>query len=263
LYFILYFSIRTQALKFLEGVVLIQTYPDPDSPKKPDDFSLEDVPLTLKIARRRKLEEEANHVMDLLIKFYGSPHVSSVNLITCMGSLSLIAKMRPQFMPNVIQAMQRLQSDLPPTLSDSQVTSVQKQLKLTLFSLLKHPASIEYAQPLARQLTQLGCKETEILKYFPKPEDIKKVKKRQQENVAAAIAAKKARIEIPVIPAEESEPIPLPVPPPKLPELIELSDSYIAERLSVEIATELVMDSMVNTCNCFKNVKNILFFNLK
>ncbi|XP_011496365.1 PREDICTED: symplekin [Ceratosolen solmsi marchali] len=237
-------GIRTQALKFLEGVVLIQTYPDPDSPKKPDDFSLEDVPLTLKIARRRKLEEEANHVMDLLIKFYGSPHVSSVNLITCMGSLSLIAKMRPQFMPNVIQAMQRLQSDLPPTLSDSQVTSVQKQLKLTLFSLLKHPASIEYAQPLARQLTQLGCKETEILKYFPKPEDIKKVKKRQQENVAAAIAAKKARIEIPVMSAEESEAVPLPVPPPKLPDLIELSDTFISERLSVEIATELVMDSM-------------------
>lgn len=44
--------------------------------------------------------------MDLLIKFHGSPHVSSVNLMTCMGSLALIAKMRPQFMPNVIQGTQ-------------------------------------------------------------------------------------------------------------------------------------------------------------
>jgi len=103
--FYIYFRIRTQAVKFLEGVVLIQTYPDPDCPKKPDDFSLEDIPLTLKIARRRKLEEEANHVMDLLIKFHGSPHVSSVNLMTCMGSLALIAKMRPQFMSNVIQGI--------------------------------------------------------------------------------------------------------------------------------------------------------------
>lgn len=90
-------------MKFLEGVILIQTYPDPDSPRKTDDFSLEDVPLTLKIARRRKLEEEANHVMDLLIKFHGSPHVSSVNLMTCTGSLATIAKMRPQFMSAVIQ----------------------------------------------------------------------------------------------------------------------------------------------------------------
>ena len=103
------FSIRTQAVKFLEGVVLIQTYPDPDIPKKPDDFSLEDIPLTLKIARRRKLEEEANDVMDLLIKFHGSPHVSSVNLMTCMGSLALIAKTRPQFMPGVIQGTQNVQ----------------------------------------------------------------------------------------------------------------------------------------------------------
>lgn len=84
---------------------MIQTYPDPDSPKKPDDFSLEDIPLTLKIARRRKLEEEANDVMDLLIKFHGSPHVSSVNLMTCMGSLALIAKTRPQFMPGVMQGI--------------------------------------------------------------------------------------------------------------------------------------------------------------
>lgn len=96
-------------MKFLEGVVLIQTYPDPDTPKKQDDFSLEDIPLTLKIARRRKLEEEANDVMELLIKFHGSPHVSSVNLMTCMGSLALIAKTRPQFMPGVIQGAWTIQ----------------------------------------------------------------------------------------------------------------------------------------------------------
>lgn len=35
----------------------------------------------------------------------------------------------------------------------------------------------------------------------------------------------------------------------KLPELIELSESFIAERLSVEIATDLVMDSMVCITN--------------
>lgn len=50
-------GIRTSAVKFLECVVLLQTYPDPN--KKDNDFSLEDIPLTLKIARRRKLEEEA------------------------------------------------------------------------------------------------------------------------------------------------------------------------------------------------------------
>jgi symplekin len=43
--------------------------------------------------------------------------------------------------------------------------------------------------------------------------------------------------------------VPTPVPPPKLPELIELSENFIAERLSVEIATDLVMDSMVYIMN--------------
>ncbi|XP_068988767.1 symplekin isoform X1 [Bombus flavifrons] len=235
-------GIRTQAVKFLEGVVLIQTYPDPDIPKKSDDFSLEDIPLTLKIARRRKLEEEANDVMDLLIKFHGSPHVSSVNLMTCMGSLALIAKTRPQFMPGVIQALQRLQHDLPPTLSDSQVTSVQKQLKLTLLGLMKHPASIEFASTIAKQLTQLGAKEQEILKAYPKPEDIRRMKKRQQE-AAASSAAKRVKIETSLIP-DESEIVASLVPSSKVPELVELSESFIAERLSVDIVTDLVMDSM-------------------
>lgn len=54
----------------------------------------------------------------------------------------------------------------------------------------------------------------------------------------------------------------------KLPELIELSESFIAERLSVEIATDLVMDSMVCIMNYmlihiyvkFKLLKCILFY---
>lgn len=52
-------GVRTHSIKFLELVVLLQTYPDKHSPRKENDFSLEDIPLTLKIARRRKLEEEA------------------------------------------------------------------------------------------------------------------------------------------------------------------------------------------------------------
>lgn len=55
-------GIRTNSIKFLEVIVLIQTYPDGNSPRKENDFSLEDVPLTLKFARRRKLEEEAMYI---------------------------------------------------------------------------------------------------------------------------------------------------------------------------------------------------------
>lgn len=58
----MHFSIRTHSVKFLESIVLLQTYPEADSMRRDNDFSLEDVPLTLKIARRRKLEEEAKYV---------------------------------------------------------------------------------------------------------------------------------------------------------------------------------------------------------
>lgn len=64
--------------------------------------------------------------------------------------------------------------------------------------------------------------------------------------MAAASAAKRVKIEVALI-SDEPEAAPSPVPAPKLPELIELSESFIAERLSVEIATDLVMDSMVQS----------------
>lgn len=62
------FSIRTQSVKFLEGVVLLQTYPEADSMVRENDFNLEDIPLTLKIARRRRLEEEARFVQLMLFR---------------------------------------------------------------------------------------------------------------------------------------------------------------------------------------------------
>lgn len=113
-------------MKFLETVILLQTYPESESFQRKDDFSLQDVPMTLKFARRRKLEEEAKYVpyfksklfnkfsfselFEVLVKFHGSTHVSSLNLMACMGSLVLIAKMRPQYMHKVVGALENLNS---------------------------------------------------------------------------------------------------------------------------------------------------------
>lgn len=52
-------GIRTNAIKCLEGIIILQTYPDEDSLKRPGDFSLDDVPMTVKIVKRRQLEDEA------------------------------------------------------------------------------------------------------------------------------------------------------------------------------------------------------------
>ncbi|KAL1416562.1 hypothetical protein MTO96_027787 [Rhipicephalus appendiculatus] len=118
-------GIRTHTIKFMEMLVILQTYPDGDSPKKTgNDFALDDVPLTLKFIKPRKLEEEAKQVFDALVVFHGTPHISSINLMTCMQALVLIAKHRSEFMSRVIQALESLHANLPPTFG--QVPSEQR-----------------------------------------------------------------------------------------------------------------------------------------
>ena len=99
-------GIRTLALKFMEMIVLIQTHRGPESAAKENDFCLDDVPLGLKLARPRKLEEDARRVFDEMIKYHGSAHISSANLMTCMGSIANIAKLRPEFMSKVSEKTQ-------------------------------------------------------------------------------------------------------------------------------------------------------------
>nr|CAD7203478.1 unnamed protein product [Timema douglasi] len=275
-------GIRTHAVKFLECVVLLQTYPTADSMRRDNDFSLEDIPLTLKIARRRKLEEEATMVFELLVKFHGSQHVSSVNLMTCMGSLTLIAKLRPQFMGRVIAAMETLHTNLPPTLSKSQVSSVRKHLKMQLLNLLKHAASIDYHNNITTLLTDLGATHQEdqraeelnypvlrrvfrqfdnpqVMKSLPKTEEVRRRQKRlaAENAVIHAVAPKRARVEIPEEVMEDDntsteDSMSLSSPSMILPDrtkrqtdlVIDLTEQFIVERLNPELTTQLVMMSM-------------------
>ena len=52
--------------------------------------------------------------------------------------------------------------NLPPTLATSQVSSVRKNLKMQLLSLLKHPASYELHTQITTLLTDLGATATEV-----------------------------------------------------------------------------------------------------
>ncbi|KAI8129473.1 Symplekin [Lucilia cuprina] len=161
-------GIRTNAIKFLEGVVVLQSYPDEDSQKRENDFSLENIPESLKIIKRKKLEEEALNIFDILLKFHAATHISSVNLIACTGSLCTIAKLRPSLMGPVIEAFKSLNSNLPPTLTDSQVSSVRKSLKMQLMALLKNKGSYEYQSVIKHLLNDLGASQGEVQRAIPK-----------------------------------------------------------------------------------------------
>jgi symplekin len=57
-------------------------------------------------------------VFEELLKYHGSSHISSANLMICMATLTNIGKLRPNmFMAKVITALEMLHANLPPTLA--------------------------------------------------------------------------------------------------------------------------------------------------
>lgn len=89
--------------------------------------------------------------------------------MACMTTLCLVAKFRPsKYMPRVIQALADLHTTLPPTLSQSQVNSVRKHLKMLLINLIKHPSSNEMMPQLTQLLIDIGMTSQEINKAIPK-----------------------------------------------------------------------------------------------
>ncbi|XP_012302094.1 symplekin isoform X3 [Aotus nancymaae] len=65
-------------------------------------------------------------------------------------------------------------TNLPPTLAKSQVSSVRKNLKLHLLSVLKHPASLEFQAQITTLLVDLGTPQAEIARNMPSSKDTRK-----------------------------------------------------------------------------------------
>ncbi|XP_046967815.1 symplekin [Vanessa cardui] len=158
-------GIRTHSIKFLEEVVLLQSSNPDDST---EDFRLENLPTHLPFLKRNAMEEESDHIFQLLLKFHNSQHISSVNLMACMTTLCLVAKLRPKYLSSVVQALGDLHTTLPPTLSQSQVNSVRKHLKMQILVLVKHPSSVEMMPQLMQLLSDIGMTPQEINKAVPK-----------------------------------------------------------------------------------------------
>ncbi|KAI5646227.1 symplekin [Phthorimaea operculella] len=164
-------GIRTHSIKFLEEVVLLQTPGEGND----EGFHMDDLPKHLPFIKRNALDEEAEHIFTLLVKFHNSQHISSVNLMACMTTLCLLAKFRPKFMGRVIQALGDLHTTLPPTLSQSQVNSVRKHLKMLLVNIIKHPSSTEMLPQLTQLLLDIGMTAQEINKAIPKERRNKRI----------------------------------------------------------------------------------------
>ncbi|XP_041035372.1 symplekin isoform X2 [Carcharodon carcharias] len=186
-------GIRTHAIKFIESLIITLSprTPDSDVPKRQEnDISLDRIVKDHSYINASSLQEEGKMALEQLLKFMVHPAISSINLTAALGSLATIARQRPMYMSEVIQAYETLHANLPPTLAKSQVSSVRKNLKLHLLSVLKHPSSFEFHAQITTLLLDLGTQQQEIARNMP---NLKDVRKRHREEADQGM--KKIKIE--------------------------------------------------------------------
>uniref|UniRef100_A0A8C2DNP9 Symplekin n=1 Tax=Cyprinus carpio TaxID=7962 RepID=A0A8C2DNP9_CYPCA len=121
-------GVRTHAIKFTESLIITLSprTPDSDTPKKQEgDISLDKIPKDHTYIRYDTLCEEGKSALEQLLKFMVHPAISSINLTTALGSLATLARQRPMFMSEVVQAYETLHGEFRPlTLFTVQISFV-------------------------------------------------------------------------------------------------------------------------------------------
>ncbi|KAG9468195.1 hypothetical protein GDO78_023285 [Eleutherodactylus coqui] len=241
-------GIRTHAVKFVESLIVTLSPRTADSeiPKRQEgDISLEQIPMDHPFLKYNILRDVGKQALKELLKFMAHPAISSINLTAALGSLASIARQRPMFMAEVIQAYETLHANLPPTLAKSQVSSVRKNLKLQLLSVLRHPSSCEYQGPISTLLMDLGTAQAEITRHLPPPRDLGR--KRTREGGEGG--QKKTRTDTPLADDDDDkDPIPHTTLPPAVPSSLSATDitaEFLNPLLTPESVANLVLISMV------------------
>uniref|UniRef100_A0A673AWZ2 Symplekin n=1 Tax=Sphaeramia orbicularis TaxID=375764 RepID=A0A673AWZ2_9TELE len=242
-------GVRTHAIKFTESLIITLSprTSDSDVPKRQEgDISLDKVPKDHLYIRYDTLCEEGKTALEKLLKFMVHPAISSINLTTALGSLATIARQRPMFMSEVVQAYETLHANLPPTLAKSQVSSVRKNLKLHLVAVLKHPCSLEFQGQISTLLLDLGMPQSEITRSTPAPRE-----QRKRPRHEPYTEGKKIKIEPALIEDDEDKEEPAPITAPKPPaapvaqSAIDLTAEFLHPLLTSENVANLVLISMV------------------
>uniref|UniRef100_A0A3Q1F829 Symplekin n=1 Tax=Acanthochromis polyacanthus TaxID=80966 RepID=A0A3Q1F829_9TELE len=242
-------GVRTHAIKFTESLIisLSPRTSESDVPKRQEgDISLDKVPKDHSYIRYDVLCEEGKTALEKLLKFMVHPAISSINLTTALGSLATIARQRPMFMSEVVQAYETLHANLPPTLAKSQVSSVRKNLKLHLVAVLKHPCSLEFQGQISTLLLDLGMPQSEITRSTPAPREQRKRPRHEQYTEGKKVKMEPALIEDD---EDKEEPAPTSAPKPAVVPVtqsaIDLTAEFLRPLLSPENVANLVLISMV------------------
>ncbi|XP_063678160.1 symplekin-like [Bolinopsis microptera] len=222
-------GIRTHAIKFIEVLVLCQSL-HPNPPEDGSEVCINLIPPDHVTLDSSSLKAEGGVAFQSLVNFTTTQTITPMNLMTSIGSLTNVAKQRPNYLGPVVQVFESLHANLPPTLSKSQVSSVRKQLKLHATNLFKIPSP--FTARLAGLLSDLGATSSEIERIRPKI-TTESTKRLSDDGDLEKQKSKRKKVD------EEDEEE---RPPPQLVE--HDSDklaNVIAEKLTPEMATELVL----------------------
>lgn len=240
-------GVRTHAIKFTESLIITLSprTPDSDTPKKQEgDISLDKIPKDHTYIRYDTLCEEGKTALDQLLKFMVHPAISSINLTTALGSLATLARQRPMFMSEVVQAYEMLHANLPPTLAKSQVSSVRKNLKLHLVAVLKHPSSVDFHVQISTLLQDLGMSQSEITRCTPVA-----VQPRKRLHHEPYVEGKRIKMEAVEDDEDKEEPAPVVTPKPSssigTQSAIDLTAEFLLPLLTSDNVANLVLISMV------------------
>ncbi|KAK0411598.1 hypothetical protein QR680_005736 [Steinernema hermaphroditum] len=250
-------GICSMALKFLQTVILSQTTQTQHSeaPRhKGQIMSLDKLSRDHKFISYHKMDTEAGLDFDNLISRMLSTHIPCINLLTCIGCICEIARQRPGFMQKVISALERLQFNLPPTLSTSQVKSVRKEMKMHLLRMLKHPASTQFHQVITTLLSDVGASQGEISRALPNGSSGRRALTRpsSSNNVAQSSGYEEPQSKRPKLPPVEDDEYADEKPNQSnvcsdgsSGKAIDITARFIYERLSPKVVTNLVLISLV------------------
>ncbi|KAM4608895.1 symplekin [Polymixia lowei] len=241
-------GVRTHAIKFTESLIIALSprTSDSDIPKRQEgDVSLDKIPKDHSYIRYDALCEEGKAALEQLLKFMVHPAISSINLTTALGSLATIARQRPMFMSEVVQAYETLHANLPPTLAKSQVSSVRKNLKLHLVAVLKHPCSLEFQGQISTLLLDLGMPQSEITRSTPAPREQRKRPRHEQYTEGKKLKMEPALIEDDEDKEEPAPAVSKPAAAPVAQSAIDLTAEFLHPLLNPENVANLVLISMV------------------
>ncbi|CAJ0941349.1 unnamed protein product, partial [Mesorhabditis belari] len=244
-------GLKTMAFKFLEIVIICQSTRSETAQLAQILISLNDVPIDHRFISHHQLKHEATQYLKILFDQMALPHISYQNLIVALGCIIKIARLHVEYFPQVIEGIEILHVNLPPTLTRGQVKSMRKELKKHLLKMLKQSPDAPLQKRVETILIGLGANSMEVER-MPRGNQKSKHKRRSVDEPDLEDHKKKrkevAKAVTKALPKDDDDGADIDeVETPQT--AIDITTDYVFERLSFGLVVNLAMISLVTLPN--------------